>query len=70
MSYGEAAPGVMGDVNKEVVQDISSTFFVLLAILFPTFTDIICGANLSGLSPNFTTHKNLLFKSSFIIKGI
>lgn len=48
MSYGESAPGYIGDPTKEVVQDISTTFFILLAILFPTFTDIICGANLSG----------------------
>jgi len=48
MGYGEAVAGIQGRPSIEVVQDLRTSFFVLLGILFPTFTDIVCGANLSG----------------------
>lgn len=48
MEAGEASPGEKGDENMEVVQDMSSNFFHLLAIFFPCVTDIMTGANMSG----------------------
>uniref|UniRef100_A0A915JFL8 Uncharacterized protein n=1 Tax=Romanomermis culicivorax TaxID=13658 RepID=A0A915JFL8_ROMCU len=48
MEHGETVPDLLGNPSMEVVQDMTTSFFVLLGILFPTFTDIICGANLSG----------------------
>lgn len=52
MSVGEAAPGRMSRAYQsssiEVTQDITSTFFVLLAIYFPSVTGIMTGSNMSG----------------------
>lgn len=50
MNEGEAAPGVKGDHHTEVIQDLTTTFFVLLAIYFPSVTGIMTGSNMSGES--------------------
>uniref|UniRef100_A0A914Z869 Amino acid permease/ SLC12A domain-containing protein n=1 Tax=Panagrolaimus superbus TaxID=310955 RepID=A0A914Z869_9BILA len=43
----EAKPGVMG-MKYEVTQDVSVTFWLLLAIYFPAVTGIMTGTNMSG----------------------
>ncbi|KRX26032.1 Uncharacterized protein T07_8186, partial [Trichinella nelsoni] len=48
MKAGEAAPGEKGLSGVEVTQDITSTFYTLLAIYFPAVTGIMTGCNLSG----------------------
>ncbi|KRY79113.1 Uncharacterized protein T4A_5977 [Trichinella pseudospiralis] len=48
MKAGEAAPGEKGISGVEVTQDITSTFYTLLAIYFPAVTGIMTGCNLSG----------------------
>ncbi|KRZ37508.1 Solute carrier family 12 member 6, partial [Trichinella pseudospiralis] len=48
MRKGEASIGHKGQLNREVTQDITTTFFVLLAIFFPSVTGIMTGANMSG----------------------
>ncbi|KRY57670.1 Solute carrier family 12 member 6, partial [Trichinella britovi] len=48
MRKGEASVGHKGQLNREVTQDITTTFFVLLAIFFPSVTGIMTGANMSG----------------------
>ncbi|PAA68892.1 hypothetical protein BOX15_Mlig002002g2 [Macrostomum lignano] len=45
---GEAAPGVVGNKQRDVVQDIATGFFILLAIYFPSVTGIMTGSNMSG----------------------
>jgi hypothetical protein len=45
---GESYPGVQADRSREVYQDLSTTFFVLLAIFFPSVTGIMTGSNMSG----------------------
>ncbi|VDO60920.1 unnamed protein product [Heligmosomoides polygyrus] len=48
MQRDEVLPGVPGKQNAEVVQDVTSTFFLLLAIYFPAVTGIMTGTNMSG----------------------
>ncbi|CDW54973.1 solute carrier family 12 [Trichuris trichiura] len=45
---GESAPRLTGRPEVEVTQDITSDFFVLLAIFFPAVTGIMTGCNMSG----------------------
>ncbi|KHJ45571.1 amino acid permease [Trichuris suis] len=45
---GESAPRLAGRPEVEVTQDITSDFFVLLAIFFPAVTGIMTGCNMSG----------------------
>uniref|UniRef100_A0A914VHW9 Solute carrier family 12 member 6 n=1 Tax=Plectus sambesii TaxID=2011161 RepID=A0A914VHW9_9BILA len=45
---GESYPGVKADSSRETYQDLSTSFYVLLAIFFPAVTDIMAGSNLSG----------------------
>ena len=49
IGYQEAAPGVKGVEQRDVVQDISTNFFILLAIYFPSVTGIMTGSNMSGM---------------------
>uniref|UniRef100_A0A5S6QD85 Amino acid permease/ SLC12A domain-containing protein n=1 Tax=Trichuris muris TaxID=70415 RepID=A0A5S6QD85_TRIMR len=48
MRAGEVAPGHTGPAGIEVSQDMSTSFFVLMAIFFPSVTGIMTGANMSG----------------------
>ncbi|CAJ0932342.1 unnamed protein product, partial [Mesorhabditis belari] len=48
MGKNEALPGKKGSEQYEVVQDVTVTFFVLMAIYFPAVTGIMTGANMSG----------------------
>lgn len=48
MEQNEVLPGIKGKPDAEVVQDVTSTFFVLLAIYFPAVTGIMTGTNMSG----------------------
>lgn len=48
MKDGEYLPGKQADQKIEVYQDVTTTFFVLLAIYFPAVTGILTGANMSG----------------------
>lgn len=50
MEVGESLPGKAGNLEMEITQDITTTFFVLLAIFFPSVTGIMTGANMSGQS--------------------
>lgn len=52
MQRDEVLPGVPGKQNAEVVQDVTSTFFLLLAIYFPAVTGIMTGTNMSGKRDN------------------
>lgn len=53
MHEKEVVPGVIGKKDREVVQDITTTFFVLLAIYFPSVTGIMTGSNMSGMLTYF-----------------
>ncbi|ETN78295.1 amino acid permease [Necator americanus] len=48
MARDEVLPGIRGKQDAEVVQDVTSTFFLLLAIYFPAVTGIMTGTNMSG----------------------
>ncbi|KJH49177.1 amino acid permease [Dictyocaulus viviparus] len=48
MKRNEVLPGIPGKQDAEVVQDVTSTFFLLLAIYFPAVTGIMTGTNMSG----------------------
>uniref|UniRef100_A0A914UYK5 Solute carrier family 12 member 6 n=1 Tax=Plectus sambesii TaxID=2011161 RepID=A0A914UYK5_9BILA len=48
MQKGEANPGVPADKSREVYQDLTTSFFLLLAIYFPSVTGIMTGSNMSG----------------------
>ncbi|CAI4230824.1 unnamed protein product [Auanema sp. JU1783] len=48
MVKDEVMPGKEGKADVEVVQDVTATFFVLLAIYFPAVTGIMTGTNMSG----------------------
>ncbi|KHJ90197.1 amino acid permease [Oesophagostomum dentatum] len=48
MQRDEVLPGMRGKPDAEVVQDVTSTFFLLLAIYFPAVTGIMTGTNMSG----------------------
>ncbi|KAK6049087.1 hypothetical protein COOONC_13408, partial [Cooperia oncophora] len=48
MQRDEVLPGVRGKPDAEVIQDVTSTFFLLLAIYFPAVTGIMTGTNMSG----------------------
>ncbi|KFD68803.1 hypothetical protein M514_02724 [Trichuris suis] len=48
MRAGEIVPGHTGSAGIEVSQDMSTSFFVLMAIFFPSVTGIMTGANMSG----------------------
>lgn len=48
MERDEVLPGMRGKQDAEVVQDVTSTFFLLLAIYFPAVTGIMTGTNMSG----------------------
>lgn len=52
MEAGESYTKYKGNVEVEVTQDITTTFFVLLAIFFPSVTGIMTGANMSGMNIN------------------
>ncbi|PIO61227.1 hypothetical protein TELCIR_17257, partial [Teladorsagia circumcincta] len=43
MQRDEVLPGVRGKPDAEVIQDVTSTFFLLLAIYFPAVTGIMTG---------------------------
>ena len=48
MAQNEVLPGIQGKPDAEVVQDVTSSFFLLLAIYFPAVTGIMTGTNMSG----------------------
>lgn len=48
MKEGEYLYGSEANKKVEVFQDVTTTFFVLLAIYFPAVTGILTGANMSG----------------------
>ncbi|KFD56445.1 hypothetical protein M514_02549 [Trichuris suis] len=48
MEHGEVTPGIAGVNSREVTQDITTNFFLLLAIFYPSVTGIFTGANMSG----------------------
>ncbi|VDP18303.1 unnamed protein product [Soboliphyme baturini] len=48
MSKDEVVPDHKGNPRIEVVQDIATSFFILLAIYFPSVTGIMTGSNMSG----------------------
>lgn len=53
MEDGESVPRHPGIDEIEITQDLSTTFFVLLAIFFPSVTGIMTGCNMSGSSEKF-----------------
>ena len=53
MKRDEAVSGMKGVKDRDVTQDITSHFFVLLAIYFPSVTGIMTGSNMSGRPPRF-----------------
>ncbi|KAK0422326.1 hypothetical protein QR680_007506 [Steinernema hermaphroditum] len=48
LKFGEFALGKQADKGVEVFQDVSTSFFLLLAIYFPAVTGIFTGTNMSG----------------------
>lgn len=48
MQHDESSPGYKGNPKVEVTQDMSTNWFILLAIFFPSVTGIFTGANMSG----------------------
>ncbi|XP_070568851.1 solute carrier family 12 member 4-like isoform X1 [Ptychodera flava] len=49
LNEGDNTQGVKGSKDRgEVIQDLTSTFFVLMAIYFPSVTGIMTGSNMSG----------------------
>uniref|UniRef100_A0A0N5AF91 Solute carrier family 12 member 6 n=1 Tax=Syphacia muris TaxID=451379 RepID=A0A0N5AF91_9BILA len=48
LEKGEYLKGHQADKSSEVFQDVTTTFFVLLAIYFPAVTGILTGTNMSG----------------------
>uniref|UniRef100_A0A914W1E8 Solute carrier family 12 member 6 n=1 Tax=Plectus sambesii TaxID=2011161 RepID=A0A914W1E8_9BILA len=48
MEQDEANPGVPATKSREVYQDLTTSFFILLAINFPAVTGIMTGSNMSG----------------------
>ena len=48
MYKGEVLPNREGIQRTHVMQDLGTSFFVLLAIYFPSVTGIFTGANMSG----------------------
>ncbi|TMS39211.1 hypothetical protein L596_005775 [Steinernema carpocapsae] len=48
LHFGEYAVGQQADRNVEVFQDVTTSFFLLLAIYFPAVTGILTGTNMSG----------------------
>uniref|UniRef100_A0A1I7XQF5 Solute carrier family 12 member 9 n=1 Tax=Heterorhabditis bacteriophora TaxID=37862 RepID=A0A1I7XQF5_HETBA len=48
MMKDEVLPSVQGKPDAEVVQDVTTSFFLLLAIYFPAVTGIMTGTNMSG----------------------
>lgn len=54
MLDGETAPGLDRLNHAEISQDLTSTFFVLLAIIFPSVTGIMTGRCCSGILNNIS----------------
>ncbi|TKR58848.1 hypothetical protein L596_030238 [Steinernema carpocapsae] len=48
LKFGEYALGETADKGVEVFQDVTTSFFLLLAIYFPAVTGIFTGTNMSG----------------------
>ncbi|KRZ03364.1 Sodium/chloride cotransporter 3, partial [Trichinella zimbabwensis] len=57
MNYGDVTPNAPGNHRREVTQDLTTSFFILLAIFYPSVTGIFTGANMSGDLKN--PHKSL-----------
>ncbi|KRZ23889.1 Solute carrier family 12 member 5, partial [Trichinella pseudospiralis] len=57
MNYGDVTPNSPGNHRREVTQDLTTSFFILLAIFYPSVTGIFTGANMSGDLKN--PHKSL-----------
>ncbi len=48
MAKGETRPDTKGETDRDVMQDIKTSFFVLMGIYFPSVTGIMTGSNMSG----------------------
>ncbi|TKR58850.1 hypothetical protein L596_030240 [Steinernema carpocapsae] len=48
LKFGEYAYGQSAEKSTEVFQDVTTSFFLLLAIYFPAVTGIFTGTNMSG----------------------
>ncbi|XP_003372109.1 amino acid permease superfamily [Trichinella spiralis] len=57
MNYGDVTPHNPSNHRREVTQDLTTSFFILLAIFYPSVTGIFTGANMSGDLKN--PHKSL-----------
>jgi potassium/chloride transporter 4/5/6 len=67
LKNGEAALGQPADRKTEVFQDVTTTFFLLMAIYFPAVTGIFTGTNMSGGYHEFIAFKFTVSLSTYKI---
>jgi len=51
MELGESVSGQQSSNHAEISQDLTTTFFILLAIIFPSVTGIMTGINIVDMYP-------------------